>query len=221
MKKLLPFLLPPLLAMQALAPAMAQSIGGAQGIGGSGGVGTPNFGQPGTARGPKREPAPPALPGARAEPTAVAPAERSAADLPPTEALFDAINRGDLPTARDAVNRGADLNGTNVLGLTPLDLAIDLGRNEISFLLLTLRGGSGFNTAGAPGPTAPQTRAQRQAAARAERDGVRAAARETRAGNAVAARASNGPPVQAPRLFAGQGGTPVPQAGFLGFDAGR
>ncbi len=221
MKKLLPFLLPPLLAMQALAPAMAQSIGGAQGIGGSGGVGTPNFGQPGTARGQKREPAPPALPGARAEPTAVAPAERSAADLPPTEALFDAINRGDLPTARDAVNRGADLNGTNVLGLTPLDLAIDLGRNEISFLLLTLRGGGGFNTAGAPGPTAPQTRAQRQAAARAERDGVRAAARETRAGNAVAARASNGPSVQAPRLFAGQGGTPVPQAGFLGFDAGR
>lgn len=221
MKKLLPFLLLPLLAMQALAPAMAQSIGGSQGIGSGGGGGTPNFGQPGTARGPKREPAPPALPGARAEPTAVAPAERSAADLPPTEALFDAINRGDLPTARDAVNRGADLNGTNVLGLTPLDLAIDLGRNEISFLLLTLRGGAGFNTAGAPGATAPQTRAQRQAAARAERDGVRAAARETRAGNAVAARASNGPPVQAPRLFAGQGGTPVPQAGFLGFDAGR
>jgi len=152
---------------------------------------------------------PPALPGARAEPTAVAPAERNAADLPPTEALFDAINRG------------ADLNGTNVLGLTPLDLAIDLGRNEISFLLLTLRGGSGFNTAGAPGPTAPQTRAQRQAAARAERDDARAAARETRAGHAVAARASSGPSPQAPRLFAGQGGTPVPQAGFLGFDAGR
>ncbi len=164
-----------------------------------------------------RQPAPPALPGSRAEPTAVAPADRVAADLPPTEALFDAINRGDLPTARDSVNRGADLNGTNVLGLTPLELAVDLGRNEISFLLLSLRGGSGYSTSGAP-DTTPRTpaqlRAERLASAKAERDLARSQ-------RSVAARPPSTPTPAAPRLFAGDGGQPAPQAGFLGFNAGR
>lgn len=208
MKRILPLLLLPVFSL----PAAAQLSGGAGGI-------RPTPGT--TPRAPtiKREPPPPALPGARAEPTAVAPAERGAADLPPTEALFDAINRGDLATAKDAINHGADLNGTNVLGLTPLELAVDLGRNEISFLLLTLRGGNGYAPAGAPSAPTAQSRA---AAARAERNGARAAAREAQAERqAVAARPSAGPSLQAPRLFAGQGGAPVPQAGFLGFDAGR
>ena len=211
MKRILPFLLLPFFSL----PAAAQLSGS----GGAGGI----HPTPGTSpKGPvvKREAPPPAVPGARAEPTAVAPADRNAADLPPNEALFDAINRGDLATAKDAINHGADLNSTNVLGLTPLDLAIDLGRNEISFLLLTLRGGSGFNTTQGPAATTPQSR---PATARAERDAARTAARDGRAAErqAVAARPSNGPSPQAPRLFAGQGGTPVPQAGFLGFDARR
>ena len=228
MKRLIPFLLLPSLLLPMLPrTAAAQATVGTSGDGGAS-VGVPSFGpQKGVPRGPKREPAPPALPGARAEPTAIAPAERSAADLPPTEALFDAINRGDLPTARDAINHGADLNGTNVLGLTPLELAVDLGRNEISFLLLSLRGANGFNTTRGPAPETPQARA---AAARAEREAARAnarnGAREARAEReAVAARpaatASSGTAPQAPRLFVGQGGTPVPQAGFLGFNAGR
>lgn len=208
MKALLSLILLPLLA----TPAAAQfSTGGNRS----------NIGAPGTSaqRPVKREPPPPALPGARAEPAAVAPADRAAAELPPTESLFDAINRGDLPAARDAVNRGADLNGANILGLTPLELAVDLGRNEISFLLLSLRGANGFSPTSAPQAPTPQARA---AAARAEREASRAAARESRAERqAVAARPSNGPSPQAPRLFAGQGGTPVPRAGFLGFDAGR
>lgn len=161
-----------------------------------------------------RDSAPPALPGSRAEPTAVAPADRTAADMPPTEALFDSINRGDLPGARDAIGRGADLQGANVLGLTPLELSVDLGRNEISFLLLSLRGGSGFSAARGTGPAAepkPPSRAERLAAARADR------AERTQ----VAARpaASNAP--RAPRLFAGDGGTPIPQVGFLGFGVAR
>ncbi len=161
-----------------------------------------------------REQAPPALPGSRAEPAAVAPADRAAADLPPTDALFDAINRGDLATAKDAVARGADLNGTNVLGLTPLELSVDLGRNSISFLLLSLRGGSGYNAAGGPAPAEaarPPSRAERLAAERADR-----VARQQ-------ASARIAPPAapQTARLFAGNGGSPVPQAGFLGFDAGR
>ena len=159
---------------------------------------------------------PPALPGSRAEPAAVAPAERSAADLPPTEALFDAINRGDLPTAKDAISRGADINGTNVLGLTPLELAVDLGRNEISFLLLSLRGGAGYNVTREPGesgPARPPSRAERMAALQAER----AQRRQSQAVERVATPAA----AQTARLFAGDGGAPVPQAGFLGFDAGR
>lgn len=164
-------------------------------------------------RGARQPAPPPALPGSRAEPTAVAPADRTAADMPPTEALFDSINRGDLATARDSLNRGADLNATNVLGLTPLDLSIDLGRNEISFLLLSLRGGSGFGAASS-GPAAPPSRAP----TRAERA---AADRAERASRQVAARPAAPAAPQTARLFAGDGGAPVPQAGFLGFDGGR
>ncbi len=162
----------------------------------------------------EREQAPPALPGSRAEPNTVTPADRGAADLPPTEALFDAINRGDLATARDSLNRGADINGSNVLGLTPLELAVDLGRNEISFLLLSLRGGNGYSASGPTGPAKPETRAQKLAAARAEREAARAA-------KPVAARSAATAPAQTPRLFANDGGAPAPQSGFLGFNAGR
>ncbi|MCX2560129.1 ankyrin repeat domain-containing protein [Acetobacter farinalis] len=62
-------------------------------------------------------------------------------DMEPTAALFDAINRGSLNSAKEAVNRGADLEHRNVLGQTPLDMSIDLNRNPITFLLLSLRGG--------------------------------------------------------------------------------
>ena len=196
-------------ALPAL-PAMAQLTAGGSG----GGIRSPIAG-----KAPGKEPtvqAPPALPGARAEPTTVAPADKSAADLPPTEALFDAINRGDLATAKDAVNRGADLAGKNVLGLTPLELAIDLGRNQISFLLLSLRGSNGFTTTSAPGEKPkPPSRAELLATQKAER-----AERAGRERNARAIPAQSAGP-QTARLFAGNGGAPIPQAGFLGFDATR
>ncbi|WP_338331579.1 ankyrin repeat domain-containing protein [Acetobacter sp. LMG 32666] len=63
-------------------------------------------------------------------------------DIEPTVALFEAINRGSVSSARDAINRGADLNGHNILGQTPLDMSIDLNRNPITFLLLSLRNSS-------------------------------------------------------------------------------
>ncbi len=170
-------------------------------------------------RGPdKVEPPPPALPGARAEQPVAAPATKTAADLPPTEALFDAINRGDLPMVKDAVSRGAELNGTNMLGLTPIELAVDLGRNQISFYLLSMRGGDSGNArpraravAEAPKPPARTERLAATRAAKAERS------RESRSAVADATPA-------APRtatLFSGDGGAPVPQAGFLGFNAIR
>lgn len=176
---------------------------------------------------PKYEPSPAAVPGARAEPSVVAPADRVSADMPPTEALFDAINRGDTVAAREAIGRGADIHGRNVLGLTPLEQSVDLGRNDISFLLLSLRGGAGFNTNAGPRDTAQTsvdpaspaaTRAQRQADAREAAKARRQQLAEERA----ARRAPAAPAVSRnARLFAGDGGTPVPQAGFLGFDSAR
>ncbi|MBR2125059.1 MAG: ankyrin repeat domain-containing protein [Acetobacter sp.] len=65
--------------------------------------------------------------------------ETSRKDIEPTTALFNAINRGDAIAAREAINRGADMNGHNILGQTPLDMSIDLNRNSITFLLLSLR----------------------------------------------------------------------------------
>lgn len=186
-----------------------------------------NVGAP-TGKAQPRKPvekAPPALPGARAEPDAVAPPSRNAPDLPPTEALFDAVNRGDLPMAKDAINRGADINGKNVLGLSPLELSVDLGRNQISFLLLSLRGGAGFSTTSGPAgggvPTRAETRTERLAAQRAERQERLQAARAERASHAVGAADPAPATPQAPRLFSGGGGAPIPQAGFLGFDSGR
>ena len=174
---------------------------------------------------PAREKAPPALPGARAEPDATAPPSRNAPDLPPTEALFDAVNRGDLTMAKDAVNRGADINGRNVLGLTPLELSVDLGRNQIAFLLLSLRGNAGYTTTSGPvraatAESARTTRIERLATQRAERQERLEAARAERASRTAPAEPAS-PVPQAPRLFTGGGGAPIPQAGFLGFDARR
>jgi hypothetical protein len=141
---------------------------------------------------------PPALPGiaARRAPEPI-PADPNA-NLSPTAALFDAINRGDLPAARDAVNRGASLEERNVLGLTPIDAAVEQAPPEASL--------------------SPAQRAARDRAAAAE------AARSARAA-AVSLGAGSGPrgpaPATRPRLFANDGGTPRPEMGFLGFDAGR
>ena len=167
--------------------------------------------------GPKGEPPPAAVPGARSRTGSAAPAERSAADLPPTEALFDAINRGDIVTARDAISRGADLDGTNLLGLTPLELSVDLGRNDLSFLLLSLRGGGGSSSLRS-GPPVQETEA---APSPAQRRKAEAEARAQARAQALAARQQAipaAPPQRRPALFAGNGGTAVPSAGFLGFD---
>lgn len=157
-------------------------------------------------------PAPDAVPGAKAREPA-APATQPAGDLQPTDALFDAINRGDIAAARDALSRGADLNGVNILGMTPMELSVDLGRNDISFLLLSMRGEDGGRGSRAVGrdtpavaPVIKATRASRTAASRGP-PGVAAMA-------PVAAK-----PVATPKLFAKDGGAPVPSAGFLGFDS--
>jgi hypothetical protein len=149
-----------------------------------------------------------AMPGAKAREPA-APATRAAGDMQPTEALFDSINRGDIASARDALSRGADLNGVNVLGMTPMELSVDLGRNDISFLLLSMRGedsGRGSRSVGRdnPGPApAPAVNTAKAAKPSAPVRGAQVVAK----------------PLATPKLFANDGGTPLPNAGFLGFDS--
>jgi hypothetical protein len=155
----------------------------------------------------------PALPGAQSNPDDVAKATNT--DLQPTDALFDAVNRGDITTARDAIGRGADLNAHNVLGMTPLDLSVDLGRNDITFLLLSLRGSA----------PPPDTLSQAAAAKTAKPTGKPQLTKVASEHSHIAPRAQARPiPVSSPaqgkvlREFVSAGpGTPVPQDGFLGF----
>ncbi|MBP0443418.1 ankyrin repeat domain-containing protein [Roseomonas sp. SSH11] len=218
----------PMLAGPALAPgALAQGTG----IGRN---------APPPSAGPASRPPPPALPGLAnrraAEPI---PAETPSVNLRPNEALFDAINRGDMAAARDAVARGADLNARNQLGLTPVDAAVDQGRNEIVFYLLSTRGSTGTGPTMAPAEPAPPPAARR---GRPGRDAAPAAPAESallppqepparpsgllsdppRGGELPAGSVSTGTATTArARLFAGDGGMPRPEIGFLGFDAGR
>ena len=90
---------------------------------------------------------PPAIPGAVTD-EATATSGHMSADMEPTAALFDAINRGDMTSAKEALGRGADLNGKNVLGQSPIDMSIDLNRNDITFLLLSMRGNDGSGSFG-------------------------------------------------------------------------
>jgi len=166
-----------------------------------------------TLKGPKA-PSPPALPGTHPERAEAAPAGKTVMDMQPTDALFDAINRGDTPAARDALNRGADLHGHNVLGMTPTELSVDLARNDITFLLLSMRG-PGDNGAGAGLAT-------RGASRTAEAKPVKASVRATRIVTAAPSpRAPRAPVVDTSRQYASGPGTPIPQAGFLGFGITR
>ena len=202
------------LACAAVAAALlCPGLAAAQ-IAGHGATSTPSFDSPGGALGtsnsearkaaPERQP--PALPGA-ASAGGAAPATKLPTDMSPNDALFDAINRGDIDAARDSISRGADLGAHNLLGMTPMELSVDLGRNDISFLLLSYRGGDGAGQSQSPATAAAGAK---PAAGKTAKHGPGA----KQAPVAVAA-------PRTPRLFAGDGGTPIPAAGFLGFDAGR
>src|SRR5215472_8677828 len=164
-------------------------------------------GRPQPAPPPAKVIPPPALPGA-ANAGEVAPPSRVPLDMEPNEALFDAINRGDIGTARDALSRGADLHARNILGMTPLELSIDLGRNDISFMLLSMRAAD----EGRPAQAGAQTAAKAQTGK---------PARPVRVAAQPVPRVAQPVPAQTARLYSGDGGTPNPSAGFLGFDSTR
>jgi hypothetical protein len=157
---------------------------------------------------------PPVIPGTKPAFEAAEPSP-AVASMTPTEALFDAINRGDLPAARDAVNRGADLNGHNILGMTPTELSVDLGRNNITFMLLSERGEE-------PGPMRPPGGATVFGRAAAPRPaGGRRPSAVVRTSDEAEELPVVGTTGGTPRLFSGDGGAPIPAAGFLGFDNRR
>lgn len=208
-----PVMLAGALALGLLAsPAKAQQnniTGGILGPGSStAGAGDSIGSQQNGKPAPRR---PSALPGTRTEKTEPAPAEHLASDMAPNAALFDGINRGDMAYVKDAISRGAELNARNILGLTPLDLSVDLGRTDITFLLLSLRGAEGgeYNGPSSPG-SGKGGKALLQAAAKAEPKPAKAAR--------VAREAVPAAPAK-PKLFADDGGAPIPNAGFLGFGA--
>lgn len=184
----------------------------------------------GTARtAPPPAPPPPGLPGAATTTGAPAPPPSTESGLSPTDALFDAINRGDLTAARAAIGRGAQLDAKNLLGMTPLELSVDLNRNDIAFLLLSIEheGGAAASSAGASTalsiPPAP-------AATPAAVNAAKAPARGGEATGSVASLLLAGQPapaVPSSRAVAPHepvqaalpplGGGPNPAVGFLGF----
>ena len=111
--------------------------------------------------------------------------------------------------------------------MSPLDLSVDLGRNDITFLLLSLRNGdmppgrraAAQVTDGANGEDrAAGCRPRGDAAGKTPAAGQHQG-RRTRAGDAAGEQAAQVAPV-APRLFAGDGGRRTPAPASLGSTAG-
>ena len=92
---------------------------------------------------------PPALPGATQQRDTAIPSNGPTTGMSPNDLLFDAINRGDIADARDALSRGADLEARNILGLTPIDGPSPTGEEGP---------GSDGEGAGAPAPCQPTSR---------------------------------------------------------------
>jgi len=194
-------ILPALITLSLLLPAAAMAQGRM-------GANNPAMRPPEAPR-PQERPA--GLPGLTARPSQVIPPTTIPSSMNPNDALFDAISRGDVPTAREAVARGADTNARNALGLTAVDSAVDQGRPDMIFYLLSLRGSAG--SAAAPEGNTPPPPARNRAAQREPRPSPTAPA--------ATAPVRDPAPARTARLFANDGGAAQPQMGFLGFDAGR
>jgi hypothetical protein len=170
------------------------------------------------------QPSVPGLPGAR--PANVIKRNGVNADLlSPNDELFDAIDRGDTSAARDAIARGAELDATNAVGQTPIDESVSLGRNEITFLLVTLLHAGGSNITDAQGPMAmppPNTLGLSNKDERAVSTPVSFFGSETptattrRKTHYYASASESGAPAPAPS-YGDTTGRPVPSAGFVGF----
>jgi hypothetical protein len=150
------------------------------------------------------QPLPPALPGAGDQDLATAPSVAKPQTGDPTAQLFTAINGNDYNSALDAISRGADLNGENALGETPIDLSVSLNRNSITFMLLEARNDSGDDpdaTGPGPGSVTPAAKYSSKTA-------------HVQSSAAVPIKL-----IETPNAAPGNNpGTPNASAGFLGFD---
>jgi hypothetical protein len=174
------------------------------------------------------QPSVPGLPGARRA-NVVNRGPINADLLSPNDELFDAIDRGDTSAARDAIARGAELNATNAVGQTPIDESVSLGRNDITFLLVTLLHAGGSNITDAQGPMAmppPNTLGLSNKDERAVSTPVsffkpQTPPIATRHTSHYYASAENSPteaePPAAAPSYSDTTGAPVPSAGFVGF----
>lgn len=205
-------------ALIPLHSAMAQfSAGGTGGGGGGAGGGGPDSDREAAdqqAQQAAKEAArlaapPPAIPGAVTD-EATATSGHASVDMEPTAALFDAINRGDMTAAKEALSRGADLNGKNVLGQSPIEMAIDLNRNDITFVLLSMR-----NTENGAPVASIQTASVSEAGSSETAGNAHLKVKGKR--NRLAAGMATGPSSK-PQRYAADGGAPKPEVGFLGFD---
>ena len=127
------------------APAHAQMAGGLN-------PANPIGATPGLHRGSQAdEPPPPALPGG----SGINPDSQSQVQIDnenPTKVLFTAINHNNYAEARAAISRGARLNAQNALGETPIEMSVALNRNNITFMLLSMRAADGGASAASPAP---------------------------------------------------------------------
>ncbi len=107
------------------------------------------------------------------------------------------------PATRSTAAR--EIDAQNVLGMTPLELSVDLSRNDITFFLLSMRG-TNADHHGQPPMVATVEKASAKPAAK----------RVALSAKTVAPKPNL---VAMPRQYAGPSdpGTPVPEAGFLGF----
>ena len=209
----------------ALGAGIAHAQSPAQSAGGTGGsldrLGPVVGGKPGKAGPAAKLAPPPALPGAVLGQDRVTPSEKAAVELTPNDSLFDAVNRGDIVSARDALNRGEDPQARNVLGLTALDESIDLGRNDITFLLLSLRPSGAEPPAPTKAPAKPVAAAQVKPTPKPAPVSAPApaASRQQAQGQQAQGQQAHGQQAQAVKPIPGSApaGTPNPQAGFLGF----
>jgi hypothetical protein len=173
------------------------------------------------------QPSVPGLPGAHQSSGPVSHGDINADLLSPNDELFDAIDRGDTASARDAIARGAELSATNAVGQTPIDESVALGRNEITFLLVTLLHAGGSDITDAQGPMAMppantlglSSKDERAASAPVSFFGEPAPGGSAPRKTGYGSEETTADAAAAPPPVVNDPGAPVPSAGFVGFGA--
>lgn len=160
---------------------------------------------------------PPALPGA-AGADQISASSVAIDNENPTKVLFSAINHGNYAEARAAVSRGADLRAKNALDETPIQLSVELGRNDITFMLLSvLHENRGVSTGVSTGVTLPINAASRVTTAHGR--SIRRTAQRPASMSAPRSDHENSLTMTAPAP-SNPAGIAAPAKGFLGFGNG-